>query len=112
MIKNYFFTFLILCFLALIPDANAQDIAFNGTEPKIEKLSIYPNPVNSNRQVIYIESKLKLPKQVDFFNAIGKKIYSTNIVGNELNISRLSTGVYFLKVTEKGISETRKLVIN
>lgn len=112
MIKNYIFNLLIVSFLMASLPAIAQDIAFNDTEPKIEKLSIYPNPVNSNRQVVYIDSKLNLPKKVEFFNAIGKKIYATTINGKELNISRLSTGVYFLKITENNISETRKLVIN
>ena len=110
--KNYILTFLILIFLAFTPKGHTQDIAFNGPEPKIENLSIYPNPVNSNRQVIYVVSKLNMDKKIEFFNAIGKKLYSTTLAGKELNISKLSTGVYFLKITENNVSETRKLVIN
>lgn len=112
MAKNYVLILFFILFLALAPKAFAQDMAYNGTEPKIESLSIYPNPVNSNRQVIYISSKLNMGKQIEFFNAIGKKIYTTYLTGKELNISKLSTGVYFLKITENNVTETRKLVIN
>lgn len=77
----------------------------------IENLSIYPNPVNSGVTTIYITSKHNLSKKVEFFDVLGKRIYSTMLTGRELNISELSKGVYILKITENGISETRKLVI-
>ena len=77
----------------------------------IEGLSIYPNPVNNGKQIIYITSKKSLTKKVEVFNALGKQILSHVLVGKELNISKLSTGVYILKITENKISETRKLVI-
>lgn len=112
MIKNYFFTSFIILLLAFTLESNAQEIAFKNSEQNIENLSIYPNPVNNNRQTVYITSKRNAKKQIEFFNAIGKKIYATVINGRELNISRLSTGVYFLKITENNITETRKLVVN
>ena len=112
MIKNYFFIFFFFLLFAFAFNGNAQDITFNNSEKNIENLSIYPNPVNNNRQTVYITSKRNMTKQVEFFNAIGKKIYATVIHGRELNISRLSTGVYFLKITENNITETRKLIVN
>ncbi|WP_242084114.1 T9SS type A sorting domain-containing protein [Aestuariivivens sediminis] len=107
MAKNYALTLSLFLIIAFAPRVYAQDIA----QQKIEHLSIYPNPVNSNRQVIYVTSKLNMIKHIEFFNAIGKKIYATTITGKELNISPLTTGVYFLKITENNITETRKLVI-
>ena len=77
----------------------------------IEGLTIYPNPVSNNKSFIYISSKKSLTKKVDIFNVLGKRIFSVALTGKELNISRLSTGVYILKITENNISETRKLVI-
>ena len=88
---------------------------FNGrTTPQnqnIEDLSIYPNPVTNGKTFIYITSKWHLTKKVEFYNVLGKQIFSTVISGKELNISRLSKGVYILKITENDISETRKLII-
>lgn len=107
MVKNYVLTFFLILIFATAPQAFAQE----PSQQKIENLTIYPNPVNSNRQVIYITSKQNMTKQIEFFNAIGKKVYATTITGKELNIAKLATGVYFLKITENNITETRKLVI-
>ena len=107
MVKNYVVTLLFALFFVMAPKAIAQDFP----QQKIESLSIYPNPVNSNRQVIYITTKRNMTKQIEFFNAIGKRLFATTITGKELNISKLATGVYFLKITENSVTETRKLVI-
>ena len=112
MAKNYVLIFFITLIFMVTPSGFAQNIS-NGkpVQQKIENLSIYPNPVSNNTQFIYITSKLNRIKQIEFFNVIGKKVYATVLNGKELNISRLTTGVYFLKITENNISETRKLVI-
>ena len=50
-------------------------------------------------------------KHIEFYDVLGKRIFSTKIRTKELNISNLTKGVYILKITENDISETRKLVI-
>ncbi len=110
--KNYLF----ILFLALTLSATQYGFAQNNVnkasiEQNIEGLSIYPNPVSSNRTFVYITSKRNLTKKIECFNVLGKKVYSTILIGKELNISNLSKGVYILKITENEISETRKLVI-
>ena len=89
-----------------------QNYASNNAIPQnIENLSIYPNPVSNGKTFIYITSKLNLTKSIEFYDVLGKLIFSTVLTGKELNISNLSKGVYVLKITESNISETRKLVI-
>ena len=83
----------------------------NSVEQNIEGLSIYPNPVNSGQNVISITSKRNAIKHIEFYDVLGKRIFTSNIIGRELNISNLSKGVYILKITENAKSETRKLVI-
>lgn len=75
----------------------------------IEDLSIYPNPVSNGK--IYITTKYNLSKDIEIFDVLGKKIYSTSIFGKELNVSKLSPGIYILKIKENNISATRKLVV-
>lgn len=110
--KNYFFTtlFVLMFFVSQLGFAQAGNTNLS-TQQNIEGLSIYPNPVNNGKQFIYITSKNSLTKKIEIFNALGKRILSTVLVGKELNISKLSTGVYILKITESNVSETRKLVI-
>jgi len=110
--KQYFliiFTFFSFFATELIDAQN-----FTGLEPKndkIEGLSIYPNPVSSQKNLVYIASKKNLLKTVKVFNVLGKQVLAVELVGKSLNISKLSKGVYILNITENNVSETRKLVI-
>lgn len=111
--KNYF---LILLF-SLILMISYKGFSQNGFEAdltlkqNIQDLSIYPNPVTNGKIYIYITSKRNLTKKVEFFNVLGKQIFSTVITSKEINVSNLSKGVYILRITENHITETRKLVI-
>ncbi|GAA4269244.1 T9SS type A sorting domain-containing protein [Hyunsoonleella aestuarii] len=112
MIKNYVLLLFIASLFFLSSKGYAQNFTGNFSEnQKIEALSIYPNPVSNNRQYVNITTRFNKTKQIEFFNVIGKKIYATVLNGKELNISNLAKGVYFLKITENNITETRKLVI-
>lgn len=111
--KNVYY---LLLFVALTcfssHNMGAQSAVKNpSTQPIIEGLSIYPNPVNKEKSVISIASKLSLIKDIEIFDVLGKRIFATVLTGRELNISNLRKGVYILKITESDISETRKLVI-
>ena len=110
--KNYIVT-LIALFMFLIPSSGFSQTTTTKLPPQehIEGLSIYPNPVSNGRLYINITSKQGANKTVDIYNVLGKKIYSTLLIGKELNIAQLTPGVYILKITENNISEARKLVI-
>ena len=75
----------------------------------IEGLTIYPNPVSNGK--LYISSTKNLSKSIQIFDVLGKKIYDTGLFGDALDISRLNTGVYVIKITENNITVTRKLVV-
>lgn len=110
--KNYLLiTFLILVFFVTQQGFSQSSTGDSASQPKIENLSIYPNPVSNGRTFIYITTKRNLTKNIEIYNVLGKKIFRSVLVGRELNISELSTGVYVLKVIENNISETRKLII-
>lgn len=110
--KNYILiTFLALMFTITQQGFSQARVDNALVQENIEGLSIFPNPVNNGKQYINITSKRNLTKKVEIFNVLGKQIFSTVLVGKELNISKLGTGVYILKITEKAVSETRKLVI-
>lgn len=110
--KNYFFFLLILITLFTTQHSMGQNRG-NGfsTKQNIADLSIYPNPVSNGKTYVFITSKLNATKQIEFYNVLGKRIFSTHLNGKELNIANLSKGVYLLKITENNISETRKLII-
>lgn len=108
--KNYLSVLFLVAFLSASTFGFSQVAQPNTTNTEtIEDLSIYPNPVSNGR--IYITTKLNLTKEIEIFDVLGKKIYSTSVFGKELNVSKLTPGIYILKVKENNSSATRKLVV-
>lgn len=108
--KNYLYIFCFIGFLFASNFGYSQIAESSTSNPEfIEDLSIYPNPVSNGK--IYITTKHNLSKEIEIFDVLGKKIYSTSMFGKELNISKLSPGIYILKIKENNTSATRKLVV-
>lgn len=111
--KKYSYIIFILSVLfsfSLQAQENKSVITTKTQEPTIEGLSIYPNPVNSEK--IYITTKSSLDKKVEIFNVLGKKVLETIITSKEVNVGNLSAGVYIIKIKEGEATATRKLIIN
>ena len=107
--KNYILTSLIVFAFMFTQQSSAQSSIQNSASTNIEGLIIYPNPVNQGK--LYITTKQNLTKEIEIFNVLGERIFTTTLFGKELNVSKLHAGVYLLKVSENNISTTRKLVI-
>ena len=108
--KNY----LLLLFLMIGLGFGATGVAQTASSTiskttDITDLVIYPNPVSNGK--IYITTKQNLTKEVEIYDVLGKKILFHTLFGKELNISRLSPGIYILKIKEGNTSATRKLVV-
>jgi len=108
--KNYLFIFLVCSIMSLPYLGNAQLLNPTKTSSNaIEGLSIFPNPVKNGK--LYITTKHNLPKTIEIYDVLGKRIIASSILGESLNISRLSPGIYILKIKENELSATRKLVV-
>lgn len=70
--------------------------------------SMYPNPTNG--VFVNILSKVSGEKQVAVYDVLGKQIINTKII-DRLNVSKLSTGIYLVKINQGNTSVTKKLVI-
>lgn len=77
----------------------------------IEGFATYPNLVTNSRFTITSNSLEN--KQVAIFNVLGKKVFATNISGvkNTVDVSKIASGIYILKVTEKTKTATSKLIV-
>lgn len=108
--KNYLFIFLVCSIMSLPNLGNAQSLGQTNTSTNtIEGLSVFPNPVKNGK--IYITTKHNLPKTIEIYDVLGKRIIATSILSESLDISRLSPGIYILKIKENELSATRKLVV-
>ena len=77
-------------------------------EQNSSKTIIYPNPVNNK---LTIESQEALGT-VEIYNLMGGLVYSQKDCSNkvETNTSDLQSGIYFIRLTNDKVSETRKFV--
>ena len=74
--------------------------------------SVFPNP--SDGDVIF-EMNYHGNAEIMVFDLIGKKIYSTdnhsdNLIGLNACLSKLSNGIYFIKVVANGFNQSLKLI--
>lgn len=75
----------------------------------INGLTMYPNPVSGN--TLYLTSTANAAMSVQIFDLLGKEVLKATVVNNTVNVAKLTTGVYVVKITEEGKTATRKLVI-
>lgn len=75
------------------------------------QLSIYPNPTYGLLNIDLEEGNYN-QFSYSIFDAIGKRL-STNVLTNELNISHLQNGIYFIKITNNKTNEiiNRKVIL-
>ena len=97
--------FIILFFFVTIGIAQSSQNASSD----ISGLKLYPNPVTNGR--VHITTSINAPKTILVFDIFGTKIMETKIIGKELNLSDLDSGVYVIRIFEKDKFATRKLII-
>jgi len=81
------------------------------TEHKeLESVSLYPNPAQKQFSI-----DLKTTEEIDviIYDQVGKEVVRFNnyMVNSPINISYLSTGLYYVKVGKNEIFKTKKLVV-
>ena len=60
---------------------------------------------------IVFSSALNAEMNVQIFDILGKQILTSKVTNNTLNVSKLNSGIYIVKITEEGKTATRKLVV-
>lgn len=90
---------------------SAQDFTkpSDNMEPATTNFKLYPNPAYDG--TVFITTKDNLVKDIFIFDIFGAMVLQDRIASTQLNISKLSPGVYALQVTENQKVMTRKLVI-
>lgn len=100
---KHLYTLLLIFFLS---SAAAQQASGTGD---IEGFKLFPNPVTEGKVSIVTASNA--PKKIRIYDVLGTPVLETTIVGRELNLSRLSAGVYLIQVFEKDKVAIRKLIV-
>lgn len=91
-------------------DPSPQGSNLGTKQNSISGLNVYPNPV-VNGNLFITSSNTAAIKSVSIFDVLGKQVIKTTVFNQVVNVSKLISGVYILKITEEGKTATRKLVI-
>ena len=83
--------------------------ALSTSDFNILNLRIFPNPADTD--FVTITSSVIGDKSIEVLDMNGRKVISTIITDDKLNISSLETGFYMTKVTIDGKTSTSKLII-
>ncbi|HOD54410.1 MAG TPA: agmatine deiminase family protein [Candidatus Cloacimonadota bacterium] len=109
----------IMCQLGV---ANEDIVSVNNQD---QFISVYPNPINFNQSKINLKYSTSDAKQVkfEFFNIKGQKVYEFNQfnrkndtrnvqldINNQMK-SQLKSGIYFIKMSTKDYSITKKVIV-
>lgn len=89
----------------------AQLCSTLSTEEQIattDTLNLYPNPASD---IIHIDTNLNDLQTIVIYDALGSEVLRTNYQ-QEVSVSNLSKGIYFVKINGVSTSYTKKLIIN
>jgi Secretion system C-terminal sorting domain len=76
--------------------SNIRSVDF-GNPKKGSKIKIYPNPTDDNLQVLFDSNAAQESKNYTIFNLLGQVLMQGELTNN-VNISSLPAGAYFIKV--------------
>ena len=72
-------------------------------------MTIYPNPLSNGK--LFITSSSNLEKEITIYTTLGQQVLQDKTLTESINVSNLSQGTYFVKITEAGLTTTKKLII-
>jgi hypothetical protein len=88
---------------------NLSDFTLGSKYFEIEGFEMYPNPTSLGYLNISSKSNSKL--DVSVFDVLGKQVINETVRNNVLNVSKLNSGIYIMKVSQDDAISTQKLVI-
>lgn len=91
------------------PSAGTVNNVLSIQNKHIESVNIYPNPTSLGYVTISSKSNSKL--DVSVFDVLGKQVINETVNDHILNVSKLNSGIYIMKVSQDDATLTKKLVI-
>ena len=91
-----------------LDDVSVIETAVLAVDDEISKeaISFYPNPV---KNILSYQSN-EIIDEITFYNAIGQQVYQSKNTNSQVDISKLNSGIYLLKVKSAEKIKTYKIV--
>ncbi len=78
--------------------------------PSNDLISLFPNPVIDRFNIVF--EKEFMNYSVEIYNVLGKNVYTSELINNQQSISiNLSSGIYFVKVSDRRKQFMEKLIV-
>jgi len=87
----------------------ANDFTLSNNQFTMNSVKMFPNPVNGTTLNFSVENGNAI--DVIIYSALGQQVINKSGVTNTLNVSSLDAGLYIVKISQEGNSQTRKLVV-
>lgn len=83
------------------------------TNELLNAVSIFPNPSNGIFSLQGLNNDLTNSK-IEIYNSLGSLIYNSKLKQdlNQIDISNQAKGIYFVKISNDGKSQTQKIILN
>lgn len=76
---------------------------------ELQKVSIYPNPVNNGMLNIVLPSQEL--KEISLFDVSGRMVFKTKTQKNSIDVSQIKAGFYLMNLEVNGSKKTSKIII-
>jgi hypothetical protein len=97
-------------------EENSNEIVSAEKVTGLEGLNLFPNPANTSLTINYFTPSME-NTSIEIYDMMGQLVNSMNVNANEgfnsreLDLTSMSNGVYFLKVTQNNNTLTNKFVV-
>lgn len=82
------------------------------TDNSVPQFVLYPNPASHSLNIV-LQDTAQLPESYDIYNTLGQKVTS-DVIANQndliINVESLSSGVYWIRINNNGISVPLKFI--
>lgn len=85
-----------------------NNTSLNVESIKTEDIFIYPNPT-SDRLYFDMPNNIAVEK-IEIYDAIGKRVLSSQVNNNSVDVFNLTSGIYFVKINVEGSQITKKII--
>jgi hypothetical protein len=106
------------CLIGYIKGSDTSGTLYNGNpdyipEHSVKKMyAVYPVPANDK---VTITGNFSKGAHVKIVNSFGEEVLKENVINShlffDLGTSRLANGLYFIVISDRNLSETKKLII-
>jgi len=91
------------------PPQNVLDCSLGTSSREFKNFTIYPNPAGD---IVNIQTRNNSNNiTVEVFDINGRKVISKAVNNNSLDVSKLSQGIYIIKMSSNELTQTEKLII-